>query len=323
MDPIVSQFVLGAIVPGAVSTIALGSLWFGTTRRRAGATSVAAAAPVTGATLAHGNPAASFNANATWLRGAAIPLLSALAVAFAQSAALTSGWLFPPVDAYSWLGIFAIIAAAVGCLAALPRSALFAVAIASVGVAAALPVVAVAAKLSLRDSIAMVLAGLVLFVGLQSCLRKPGLGPAIFIWLLLVACSQTLILAFSSLRLGVVVHTLAAVAGGAMVAVLVWPRLRIGTPGAAALAIILSAVFAQGYNLGSDSAPLWVRLGAVTLLVLSPLVFAGASRTLQSRGGVLASPFVAATASLVFAAIPAVAAIAISAWSYLSLADTQ
>ena len=325
MDPVVSQFVLGAVVPGAVSTVTLGLLWFGTTRRRVMTPCAALTtsnAQVTDTTLVPGSTAAISQANAPRLRAAGVPFLATLAVVFAQSKLVTNGWSFPPVDAYGWLGTLAVGAGAVGCATALSRTPFVGVIIASIGVAAAMPVAALAAKLSLNDSIVLVLAGTVLFAGLNMALRKPGLVQAIFVWLLLIACSQTLILAFSSLRLGVLVHTLAAVAGGVMIVALVWPGVRIGTPGAASLSIILIAVFAQGYNLGADSAPLWVRLGVMLLLLLSPLVFAISLRVLQSRTGMLVRPLVSACVSLAVAAIPAAIALAISAWAYMNVADS-
>jgi len=315
MDPVVLQFLLGAIVPGGVSTLALGALWWGTTRRRAAA---AAQSPLAATREAE---AAGDQSIVGRLRSAAVPILAALAVGFAQSAAVTNGWMFPPTDAYSWLGTLAIIAAVVGCLAALFRSPVIGAALTCIGVAAALLAAAFAAKLGLLEGAVMVLAGLMFLAGLYFTLRKPGLTPVVFLWLLLVVCSQTLILAFSSLRLGVLVHTLAAVAGGAMVVAIIWPRVRLGISGAAAISIILCAVFAQAYNLGSDSSPLWVRLGAMALLLLSPFSFAATSHLLRSRTGLLARPLVAALVSLAFAAVPAAAALAMSAWAYLSVAD--
>ncbi len=336
MDPVVSQFLLGAIVPGGVSTLALGALWWGTPSRRARPAAQSPSAATDAVQAAVSQPILAR------LRPAAVPVLVALAVGFAQSAAVANGWMFPPVDAYSWLGTFAIIAAVVGCLSAVPRSPVIGSAVACIGVAAALPAAAFAAKLGLLDGAVVVIAGLVLFAGLHFAFQKPGLTPAVFLWLLLVTCSQTLILAFSSLRLGVLVHALAAVAGGAMVAAIIWPRLRIGIAGAAAISIIVCAVFAQAYSLGADSAPLWVRLGAMALLLLSPLTFTATSRLLRSRTSPLASPLdpplspplsrplartldrplIAALVSLALAAIPAAAALAMSAWAYLTVADS-
>jgi hypothetical protein len=305
MDAVAEKFLIGALVPGAAATVMFGLTWLGTPRR-------GTPQPPTGGI----NPEQILPDDAVsrfdW-RSLVPPVVLTGALAFAMIA-ITGGFSLAPTDSFGRLTFVVLAAGLSGVLAAaspgpVPRGLVAAVLTAGTAALAGSML-----KLGALESALLAVASLVVLAGLSLSLHGRGVLSPLFVWALGVSASQALLLGFGSLRLGLLLHCIAAAAGGAIVISLLWPRLKLGIGAAVVLAGILPAIFLQALRFGGEDTPLWVRITAMSLLGLTPLVFGLARKAIRAKSELLAG-----TLALVVGGIPAATALGLCVWAWLQI----